>query len=43
VTEIGRVEGEARVEDLARMLGGRKTPGAARLHAEEILKRAVVK
>jgi DNA repair protein RecN (Recombination protein N) len=41
VTGIDRVEGEARVEELARMLGGRKTPGSARLHAEEILKRAV--
>jgi DNA repair protein RecN (Recombination protein N) len=42
-TEVKRVEGEARVEELVRMLGGRKAPDAARLHAEEILKRAVAK
>jgi len=40
-TEVKRVEGEARVEELVRMLGGRKAPASARTHAEEILKRAV--
>jgi DNA repair protein RecN (Recombination protein N) len=43
VTAVRPVEGEARVEELARMLGGRKAPEAARLHAEEILKRAEAK
>ena len=42
-TEVKRVEGETRVEEIARMLGGRKAPDTARLHAEEILKRAVAK
>jgi DNA repair protein RecN (Recombination protein N) len=43
VTEVGRVEGRARVEELARMIGGKKAPESARLHAEEILRRAVAK
>jgi DNA repair protein RecN (Recombination protein N) len=43
VTEIAPVEGEARIEELVRMIGGRKAPESARLHAEEILRRAVVK
>jgi DNA repair protein RecN (Recombination protein N) len=42
-TSVARVDGEARVLELARMLGGKKAPGSARLHAEEILKRAVSK
>jgi len=42
-TEVTRVEGEARVEELVRMIGGRKAPESARLHAEAILKRAVAK
>ena len=42
-TEITRVEGEARVEELMRMIGGRQAPESARLHAEEILKRVVAK
>jgi DNA repair protein RecN (Recombination protein N) len=43
ITEVTRVEGEARVEELVRMIGGRKAPESARLHAEAILKRAVAK
>jgi DNA repair protein RecN (Recombination protein N) len=43
VTRVRRVDGEARVDELARMLGGKKPPESARLHAEEILKRAVVR
>jgi DNA repair protein RecN (Recombination protein N) len=43
ITEINEVEGQARVEELARMIGGKKAPESARLHAEEILKRAVAK
>lgn len=42
-TEVKRVEGEARVDELMRMIGGRKAPDSARLHAEQILKRAVAK
>ncbi len=42
-TEVTRVEGEARVEELVRMIGGRKAPESARLHAEAILKRVVAK
>ncbi len=42
-TEVRRVEGKARVEELVRMIGGKKAPESARLHAEEILKRAVAK
>jgi DNA repair protein RecN (Recombination protein N) len=43
VTEVKTVEGEARLEELARMIGGRRAPASARLHAEELLKRAVAK
>jgi DNA repair protein RecN (Recombination protein N) len=43
VTGVTQVDGDARVEELARMIGGKKAPASARLHAEEILKRAVAK
>jgi DNA repair protein RecN (Recombination protein N) len=42
-TEVQMVEGDARIAELARMIGGRKAPDVARRHAEEILKRAVAK
>jgi DNA repair protein RecN (Recombination protein N) len=43
ITDVKSVEGGARVEELVRMIGGKKAPESARLHAEEILKRAVAK
>jgi DNA repair protein RecN (Recombination protein N) len=43
ITDVKRVEGDARVEELVRMIGGREAPESARLHAEEILRRAVAK
>jgi DNA repair protein RecN (Recombination protein N) len=43
ITKIDKVEGEARVAELVRMIGGDKAPQSARVHAEEILKRAVAK
>jgi DNA repair protein RecN (Recombination protein N) len=41
ITDVARVEGDERVTELARMIGGKKAPRSAVLHAEEILKRAV--
>ncbi|MFH1314663.1 MAG: DNA repair protein RecN [Candidatus Eisenbacteria bacterium] len=43
VTGVTEIKGEARVREMARMIGGRKPPESARLHAEEILKRSVAK
>jgi DNA repair protein RecN (Recombination protein N) len=43
VTGVTKITGEERVEEIARMIGGRKPPESARLHAEEILKRSVAK
>ncbi len=40
LTTVRRVEGEARVEELSRMLAGRPDSGAARAHAEELLAEA---
>jgi DNA repair protein RecN (Recombination protein N) len=37
VTEVTRVEGDARVEEIARMLAGDRTGAASRNHAEELL------
>jgi DNA repair protein RecN (Recombination protein N) len=42
-TVVERVSGDERVMELARMIGGRKPPKSARLHAEEILKKAVAR
>jgi DNA repair protein RecN (Recombination protein N) len=36
-SEVSPVVGPARVEELARLLAGEATPGAARVHAEELL------
>jgi len=36
-SEVSLVAGAARVEELARLLAGEATPGAARVHAEELL------
>jgi DNA repair protein RecN (Recombination protein N) len=36
-SEVSPVVGAARVEELARLLAGEATPGAARIHAEELL------
>jgi DNA repair protein RecN (Recombination protein N) len=36
-SEVSAVVGAARVEELARLLAGEATPGAARVHAEELL------
>src|SRR5690606_3074385 len=36
-SRIGKVEGEERVEEIARMLGGAKLTGAGREHARELL------
>jgi len=36
-SEVSAVAGAARVEELARLLAGEATPGAARVHAEELL------
>ncbi|MFZ0996026.1 MAG: DNA repair protein RecN [Candidatus Dormiibacterota bacterium] len=36
-SEVSPVAGAARVEELARLLAGEATPGAARVHAEELL------
>jgi DNA repair protein RecN (Recombination protein N) len=43
VTRVVEVDGEARVRELARMIGGKQPPRSARMHAEEILKRSVEK
>jgi DNA repair protein RecN (Recombination protein N) len=43
LTDVTEITGEARVKEIARMIGGRKPPESARLHAEEILKRSVAK
>ena len=42
VTHVMRVDGEARVKELTRMIGGKKPTTSARLHAEEILKKSEV-
>ena len=43
VTDVVEIDGEKRVNEIARMIGGKKPPESARLHAEEILKRAVTR
>ncbi len=43
VTSVSEVKGDARVKELTRMIGGRRPPESARVHAEEILKRSVAK
>ena len=40
-TNISEVEGEARVKEIARMLGGEKLTSVVKIHAEELLKGAV--
>jgi DNA repair protein RecN (Recombination protein N) len=42
-TVVGQVSGDERVMELARMIGGRKPSESARLHAEAILNKAVVR
>lgn len=39
-TRVTRVEGEARIEEISRMLSGRTDSAAARTHAEELLRTA---
>jgi DNA repair protein RecN (Recombination protein N) len=41
VTNVLRVEGDRRVKEIARMIGGKRPPKSAKLHAEQILKRSV--
>ena len=43
VTEIVQVEGEQRVNEMARMIGGKEPAKSARAHAKEILKRSVAR
>jgi DNA repair protein RecN (Recombination protein N) len=43
VTSVSEVKGDARVKELARMIGGKRPPESAKVHAEEILKRSVAK
>ncbi|MGQ9602938.1 MAG: DNA repair protein RecN [bacterium] len=40
VTRVGVISGERRVEEIARMIGGRKPPASAVAHAEELLRKA---